>query len=208
MLRRSIRTNRRFLPPLLGASALVVGVLTLQAISPPSATVSLASDERNPEQAASRGSERSAWPSDEVLVAQPVADQETTTTVTPTTAVTTTVAPTSTTQAPTTTAPPATTTTTSAPTTTIPTPSAAATGTNSQSGKASYYLYKAGGCAHKTLPKGTVVTVTNVSNGKSTTCVVNDRGPFVAGRIIDLDTRVFKEVASTSAGVFNARISW
>ena len=80
--------------------------------------------------------------------------------------------------------------------------------TNSQSGQASYYAYKPGGCAHKSIPKGTVVTVTNVATDKSTTCVVNDRGPFVAGRIIDLDTRVFTQLASTSGGVFRARISW
>ena len=78
----------------------------------------------------------------------------------------------------------------------------------SQAGGASYYDFKPGGCAHKSLPKGTVVTVTNMSNGKSTICTVNDRGPFIAGRIIDLETRVFKQVASTSAGVFNARITW
>ena len=78
----------------------------------------------------------------------------------------------------------------------------------SQSGIASYYLFKPGGCAHKSLPKGTVVTVTNNANGKSTTCTVNDRGPFIAGRIIDLDTRVFKQLASTSSGVFTARITW
>lgn len=126
-------------------------------------------------------------------------DPTTTTTAPPVT--TTTVPPTT---VPPTTVPRATTTTTQARTA----PAPAATGGNSQTGGASYYAYKAGGCAHKTLPKGTVVTVTNLANGKTTTCVVNDRGPFVSGRIIDLDTSVFKQVASTSSGVFQARISW
>lgn len=40
--------------------------------------------------------------------------------------------------------------------------------------------------AHKTLPLPTRVRVTNLENGKSTTLVVNDRGPFIPGRLIDL----------------------
>jgi peptidoglycan lytic transglycosylase len=41
-------------------------------------------------------------------------------------------------------------------------------------------------CAHQTLPLGTTVMVTNLENGKSVELRVNDRGPFVKGRIIDL----------------------
>lgn len=41
-------------------------------------------------------------------------------------------------------------------------------------------------CAHKTLPFNTMLKVTNLSNGKSVMVRVNDRGPFVAGREIDL----------------------
>jgi rare lipoprotein A len=40
--------------------------------------------------------------------------------------------------------------------------------------------------AHRTLPIGTKVTVTNKSNGHSVVVTINDRGPFVRGRIIDL----------------------
>ena len=40
--------------------------------------------------------------------------------------------------------------------------------------------------AHRTLPFGTMVRVTNQSNGRSVTVRINDRGPFVKGRIIDL----------------------
>jgi rare lipoprotein A len=58
------------------------------------------------------------------------------------------------------------------------------------------------------LPFGTVVRVTNVATGKSTTCTVADRGPFITGRVIDLERRVFAEVASISDGVFQAEIAW
>lgn len=43
-------------------------------------------------------------------------------------------------------------------------------------------------CAHKTRPFGSVVTVTLLSTGRSISCRVNDRGPFVRGRCIDLST--------------------
>ena len=68
-----------------------------------------------------------------------------------------------------------------------------------QSGIASIYAYAGektasgqranpGGftAAHRTLPFGTKVTVTNKRNGRSVTVRINDRGPFVRGRIIDL----------------------
>ena len=42
--------------------------------------------------------------------------------------------------------------------------------------------------AHRTLPFGTHVTVTSVRTGRSVVVRVNDRGPFVAGRVIDLST--------------------
>jgi rare lipoprotein A len=40
--------------------------------------------------------------------------------------------------------------------------------------------------AHRTLPCGTKVRVTNKKNGKSVTVTINDRGPFVGGRVIDV----------------------
>lgn len=40
--------------------------------------------------------------------------------------------------------------------------------------------------AHKTLPFGSIVTVTNLHNGRSVTVRINDRGPFIRGRCIDL----------------------
>ena len=79
---------------------------------------------------------------------------------------------------------------------------------NSQTGQASWYDAPAGTCAHRSLPFGTIVTVTNQSSGASTTCRVADRGPFVAGRIIDLSRDTFAKIASTSSGVIQVRIEW
>ena len=55
-------------------------------------------------------------------------------------------------------------------------------------------------CAHRTLPFGTIVHVFNHDNGRSTSCRVNDRGPFVAGRIIDLSRRVTGEIGLVESG--------
>ena len=73
---------------------------------------------------------------------------------------------------------------------------------------ASYYETFNGTCAHKTLPKGTIVTVTNLANGLSVTCRVADRGPYVAGRIIDLDKQTFDNLAPPPQGLIDVRISW
>jgi rare lipoprotein A len=59
--------------------------------------------------------------------------------------------------------------------------------------------------ANKTLPFNTMVRVTNLANGKSVTVRVNDRGPFVSGRCFDLARGAFTKIASTSAGVINAK---
>jgi rare lipoprotein A len=48
--------------------------------------------------------------------------------------------------------------------------------------------------AHRTLPFGTNVTVTNRQNGRSTTVRINDRGPFVKGRVIDLSPAAAREL--------------
>lgn len=49
-------------------------------------------------------------------------------------------------------------------------------------------------CAHRSARFGTVVRVLNLSNNRSTTCRVNDRGPFVRGRVIDVSPRVAREL--------------
>lgn len=55
--------------------------------------------------------------------------------------------------------------------------------------------------AHKTLPFGTMVRVTRVSNKKQVIVKINDRGPFVDGRIIDLSFVAAKELDLLSVGV-------
>lgn len=63
--------------------------------------------------------------------------------------------------------------------------------------------------AHRTLPFGTRVTVTNLDNGRSVTVVINDRGPFgVPGRIIDLCDSAFAAIAPLEQGVARVRLSW
>jgi resuscitation-promoting factor RpfB len=82
---------------------------------------------------------------------------------------------------------------------------------NSQEGKASWYDHPGADpltAAHRTLPFGTIVTVTNLDNGKQVRVRINDRGPFIEGRIIDLNRPAFREIASTSQGVLRVRIDW
>ena len=60
--------------------------------------------------------------------------------------------------------------------------------------------------AHKTLPFGTKVKVTNVNNGKSVVVRINDRGPYVNGRVIDLSTAAFSSIESVNTGVTSVNI--
>jgi rare lipoprotein A len=81
------------------------------------------------------------------------------------------------------------------------------------SGKASYYWqgtrtasgarFNPGGltAAHRTLPFGTRVMVTNRVNGKSVVVTINDRGPFIKGRIIDLSRGAAQAISMTGMGV-------
>ena len=87
--------------------------------------------------------------------------------------------------------------------------------------KASYYAEKFHGrktangeifnmnamtCAHKTLPFGTVLRVTNLGNNKSVDVRVNDRGPFVKGRELDLSKEAAKKIGMIKNGTANVRI--
>ncbi len=54
--------------------------------------------------------------------------------------------------------------------------------------------------AHKTLPFGTIVRVTNLENGKTSLVRINDRGPFVEGRIIGLSRAEADSPAATEYG--------
>jgi peptidoglycan lytic transglycosylase len=60
--------------------------------------------------------------------------------------------------------------------------------------------------AHRTLPFGTRLRVTNVENGKSVVVRVNDRGPHVAGRVLDLSYRAAQALGMTDAGVARVEV--
>ena len=85
-----------------------------------------------------------------------------------------------------------------------------------QSGKASYYgpgfhgRRTASGekfdmhdmtAAHRSLPFGTKLKVTNVTNGKTAIVRVNDRGPYSGGRVLDLSVAAAKQIGSINSGV-------
>lgn len=92
-----------------------------------------------------------------------------------------------------------------------------------ESGKGSYYADKFQGratasgvpfdqkkmtAAHKTLPFGTKVKVVNLANGRSVKVTINDRGPFVAGRIIDVSKKAAEKLGITKTGVANVEIRY
>ncbi|MEA3640554.1 MAG: septal ring lytic transglycosylase RlpA family protein [Lamprobacter sp.] len=60
--------------------------------------------------------------------------------------------------------------------------------------------------AHKTLPLGTRVRVTEPKSGRSVVLVVNDRGPFVKGRIIDLSRRAASELGMLKKGLTKVKV--
>lgn len=60
--------------------------------------------------------------------------------------------------------------------------------------------------AHKTLPLGTIVQVTNLDNGKSVLARINDRGPYVPNRGIDLSPLAFQQIASLNQGIARVNI--
>ena len=60
--------------------------------------------------------------------------------------------------------------------------------------------------AHRTLPLGTRLLVTNLRNGRTVEVRVNDRGPIATGRIIDLSYAAAEELGAVSDGVFPVRV--
>lgn len=60
--------------------------------------------------------------------------------------------------------------------------------------------------AHKTLPFGMLVRVTNTANNKYVDVKINDRGPFVKGRVIDLSQKAFEKIGNINQGVVPVKI--
>jgi rare lipoprotein A (peptidoglycan hydrolase) len=86
------------------------------------------------------------------------------------------------------------------------------------SGKASFYSYSSGKtasgssfnrnlptAAHRSLPFGTRVRVTNLANDSSVAVIINDRGPSVRGRVLDLSLAAARSLGMTDRGVANVR---
>jgi rare lipoprotein A len=74
-------------------------------------------------------------------------------------------------------------------------------------GMAAFYPGRGGGltAAHKTLPFGTRVRVTDVKTGRSVIVTINDRGPYTRGRVLDLCTKAARELGMIDRGVARVR---
>jgi rare lipoprotein A len=100
-----------------------------------------------------------------------------------------------------------------------PQPRESLSGSGGEVGVASYYWQPqplaSGGrfnpeamtAAHKTLPFGTRVRVTRLDNGNSVDVTINDRGPYISGRIIDLSRRAARDIGMTGQGVSRVRVN-
>lgn len=76
----------------------------------------------------------------------------------------------------------------------------------SQTSNGEIYNMHAKTAAHKTLPMHTIVKVTNIQNGKSTVVRINDRGPFIKGRIIDCSYAAGKEIGLDRLGIAKVEV--
>jgi uncharacterized protein YabE (DUF348 family) len=76
----------------------------------------------------------------------------------------------------------------------------------SEAGRASWYRTGEGTVAHRTLPFGTRIRVVRIDTGASTIARVADRGPFIAGRVVDLSTDVFRRLAPLGMGTISVRV--
>lgn len=103
----------------------------------------------------------------------------------------------------------------------LPTYAANSANSFSEKGQATYYADKirnkktASGepyrpdlktAAHKTLPFGTLLKVTNLANGKSVNVRVNDRSQRTKGRVVDLSKAAFSSIGHLSAGALSVKI--
>jgi rare lipoprotein A len=62
-------------------------------------------------------------------------------------------------------------------------------------------------CAHKTLPLGSVIEVVNLTNGKSAKLTVNDRGPYIPGRVLDVTKGVAENLGFVEEGLTKVRVT-
>ena len=80
------------------------------------------------------------------------------------------------------------------------------TSAHAESGLASYYGGRGHGmtCAHRTRPMGSILTVS--AEGRTIQCRVNDRGPFIRGRVIDLSVTAARALGMMRAGVMRVSV--
>ena len=81
---------------------------------------------------------------------------------------------------------------------------------NTQTGLASWYDPPWSGltAAHPSLPFGTHVTVTDLDTGRSITVVIDDRGPFSTGKIVDLSPEAFAQLEPLGRGILHVQLTW
>ena len=84
-----------------------------------------------------------------------------------------------------------------------------------QTGRASFYsggrtasggVVGAATCAHRSLPFGTKVLVTNLANARQAVLTVNDRGPFVRGRVVDVSRGAAGMLGMLQSGIASVRV--
>ena len=100
-------------------------------------------------------------------------------------------------------------------------PTTRETARKTERGKASYYAKRFHGrktangerfdvnamtAAHRKLPFGTKVKVTNLENGRSVVVRINDRGPFARGRVIDLSPAAARQIGMIRAGIVKVTV--
>lgn len=98
------------------------------------------------------------------------------------------------------------------PVTTTTTPAASVSsvidGSNYKVGVATWYNYVPGHCATWYLPKGTRITVDDLTTGRSITCIISDREAHESNHVVDLDETQFNELEPLSKGVISVKVSW
>jgi len=87
-------------------------------------------------------------------------------------------------------------------------PSTVISGPDFKIGVATWYSYIPGYCATWYLPKGTRITVHDLTTGRSLTCIIRDRLDHIGNRVVDLSETQFSELAPLAQGVIDVKVTW
>jgi PASTA domain len=85
---------------------------------------------------------------------------------------------------------------------------AVVSGTNFKVGIATWYNYVPGHCASPYLPKGTRITVRDLTTGKTITCIISDRENEGDDHVVDLSETQFAQLEPLAKGVISVKVSW